>query len=73
MEMNGNMTNKSEPSSDNVVSMYIKKHKVIVTDELLVYIYHLKSCENPCKSTKNITDYLEAELFVKDGYKVSNM
>jgi hypothetical protein len=63
----------TEPLPDNTVSVNVKKHKVIVIDEMIVHIHHTKSCQKPCVLTKDIVGYLEAELFVKEGYLVSNV
>ena len=48
----------------------IKKHKVIIQDEMFVFIKHKKTCTEPCDCVKNITQYLEDELFVNEGYVV---
>jgi hypothetical protein len=58
---------------DDAVSINIKKHNVIVIGETIVHIHHTKSCQKPCILTKDIVDYLEAELFVTEGYIVSNV
>lgn len=62
-----------EPLSDNAVSVNVKKHKVIIIGGTIVHIHHTKSCQKPCVLTKEIVDYLEAELFVTEGYIVSNV
>lgn len=64
---------KEKPLPDNAVSINIRKHKVIVIDETIVHIHHTKSCQKPCVMTKDIVGYLEAELFLKEGYIVSNV
>ena len=64
---------KDKSLPDNAVSINIRKHKVIVIDETVVHIHHIKSCHKPCELTKDIVGYLEAELFVKEGYIVSNV
>lgn len=64
---------KEKTLPDNSVSINIRKHKVIVIDETIVHIHHTKSCQKPCELTKDIVGYLEAELFVKEGYIVSNV
>lgn len=64
---------KEKPLPDNAVSINIRKHKVIVIDETIVHIHHNKSCHKPCLLTRDIVSYLEAELFVKDGYVVSDV
>jgi hypothetical protein len=57
---------------NNVVSISIRKHFVTITDELIILIKHNKKCESPCKDIKHILNYLEAELFVAEGYTVNN-
>lgn len=52
----------------NVITIAVRKHFVTVTDELVVFIKHNRNCESPCKDTKRIMEYLEAELFVAEGY-----
>ena len=62
---------RSKPIPKDGVMLYVRKHKVVVIDESVVHIHHTKTCEKPCEKVKEITDYLEAELFVKEGYSVS--
>ena len=59
------MTAELEP--DNSVTVYVKKHKVIVIGESLIHIHHPKTCKKPCPLSDEIKQYLEDELFVKAG------
>ena len=61
-----------ETPSDNSISINIKKHKVVVVEETVIYIHCPKRCKKPCTFEKDIIDYLKAELFIKEGYIVSN-
>ena len=65
--------NKENLLPNNSISVNIKKHKVVVTDEKIIFIHCPKSCKKPCEFTTDIVNYLEAELFVKKGYVVSNI
>jgi hypothetical protein len=58
---------------NNSISINIKKHNVVVIDETIVHINHVRACKNPCIWTQDIVDYLEAEMFVKEGYIVSDI
>lgn len=62
---------KSSPKNDIIV--YVRKHKVVIFNESIVYINHTKTCKKSCEQIKDITDYLEAELFVKEGYSVAEL
>lgn len=64
------MNTKLENS--DTVSLTIKKHLVTVKDELIVLIKHPKNCKKPCSDIKSILNYLEAELFVAEGYEVKD-
>ena len=65
--------NKENPLAGDTISVNIKKHKVSVTNEKIISIHCPKSCKKPCEFTTDIVNYLEAELFVKEGYVVSNI
>ena len=58
-------------AKENIVKVNVRRHKVIVKDELIVYIKHNKDCSTPCSETPEIVNYLEAELFVAKGYIVA--
>ena len=58
-------------ANENIVKVNVRKHKVIVKDELIVYIKHTKDCSKPCSETPEIIKYFEAELFVVKGFMVA--
>jgi len=61
----------ASPSPSSVITINLKKHKVVVTNQNVVHIQHAKKCQTPCTETKDIVGYLEAELFVEGIYTVS--
>lgn len=47
----------------NNVTIYVKKHKVVVKNGTIVHIHHEK-CVKPCDHSKEIVSYLVAEAFI---------
>ena len=54
-----------------IVKINIRKHEVLIKDELIVHIYHNKNCMKPCPDTELIVNYLQAEMFVAEGFMVA--
>jgi len=54
-----------------IVKINIRKHEVLVKDELIVHIHHNESCIKPCPDTELIISYLQAEMFVAEGFMVA--
>ena len=59
--------------NESLITLNILKHKITVEDELIVHIYHKKKCPSPCPTNELIVKYLEDELFVADGFVVSDL
>lgn len=55
-----------------IVKVNVRNHEVIIEDELIVTIKHKKNCPNPCSEIRSIVAYLEAELFVAEGFVITN-
>ena len=58
--------------SENIVKINVRKHDVTITDELIVHIHHKKTCPKPCPNTEKIVEYLQAEMFVAEGFMVDD-
>lgn len=56
-----------------IVDCVIRKHEVVITNKMVVHIHHKNTCSKPCDQTEKIKNYLEAELFVNEGYIVSEV
>ena len=56
----------------SIVKVNIRNHEVTIEDELIVKIRHREDCSNPCSEIRNIVMYLEAELFVAEGFVITN-
>jgi hypothetical protein len=52
---------------NHTIELHIKGHDVTVRGNV-VHVHHKKSCDTPCLGLKPVLEYLEAELFVVDGY-----
>lgn len=53
-----------EPEYDpNNITIYVKKHKVVIRNGTLVYVNH-DGCKKPCLASQEIISYLVAEAFV---------
>lgn len=63
------MKNKNEESE--VVKVNVKKHTAEITGRNVVKVNHHKQCAKPCVRVDEILEYLEAELFVDEGYVVT--
>ena len=55
-----------------IVKLNVRKHAVTVTDELLVKIRHNKDCQDSCPESEKIVGYLEDEMFLAEGFVVTN-
>jgi hypothetical protein len=56
----------------SIVKLNVRKHEVTVEDELIVKIRHKKSCSTPCSATELIVNYLDAEMFLAEGFEVTS-
>lgn len=56
----------------SIVKIGVRKHWVTIENELHVKITHSEDCQTNCLENGAIIDYLQAELFLKDGFIVTN-
>jgi hypothetical protein len=56
----------------SIVKLNVRKHEVTIEDELIVTIKHKKDCSKPCPATELIVSYLDAEMFVAEGFVVTS-
>lgn len=56
----------------SIVKLNVRKHEVTIEDELIVKIRHKKDCSKPCSEIEPIVNYLDAEMFVAEGFVVTN-
>jgi len=56
----------------SIVKLNVRKHEVTIEDELIVKIRHKKDCPKPCPATELIVSYLNAEMFVAEGFVVTD-
>lgn len=61
-----------ENPNESIVKINVRKHYVTIEDELHVHIRHTKECKSPCTEIEPIIDYLERELFLAEGFVVTN-
>ena len=52
----------------NTVELNVWQHSITVTDSTIVHVHHKSTCGPTCSALRSILDYLEAELFVEEGY-----
>lgn len=64
------MANKADSL---IVKLNVHRHHVTVANELLVKIKHNKDCQKPCPDSEKIVSYLEDELFVAEGFVVTDI
>jgi len=57
---------------EQIVKINIRGHDVTIKDEIEVFIKHKKSCKKPCEETQMIISYLEAEMFVAEGFFITS-
>ena len=58
--------------SENIVKINLRKHHVTITDELIEHIHHKHTCTKPCHNNEKIVEYLQAEMFVAEGFMVDD-
>ncbi len=58
--------------NNSLVNINVRKHKVTIEDELHVKISHNKDCETHCLEKDAIIDYLLAEMFLAEGFIVTD-
>lgn len=59
-------------NNSSFITIYVKKHKVVIEDELTVIIFHNKDCQEHCLENDKIIQYLQDELFLSEGFTVKN-
>ena len=57
---------------ESIVKIGVRKHWVTIENELHVKIAHNKDCETHCLEKDAIIDYLLAELFLAEGFAVTD-
>ena len=57
---------------DNSIELNVKGHCVTITGNV-VHVHHKRTCLSPCPTLKDVLSYLEAELFVEDGYVTNEL
>ena len=62
----------AKKKDDKIVNINLYKHGVVIVDELVVNIKHNKDCSKPCPSNIPILNYLLDELFLAEGFVVTD-
>lgn len=59
-------------NNQSTVKINVRGHVVMIENELHVKIIHNKNCQTHCLENGAIIDYLQAELFLAEGFTVIN-
>jgi hypothetical protein len=58
--------------NSSLVTVNVRKHRVVIEDELSVIIFHNPECQQHCLENDAIITYLQDELFLAEGFIVKN-